>query len=182
MIATLDWSALFVPEKSLLELILRGSVMYLTLFALIRILIRRNEGHLSVSDMLLIVLIADAAQNGMAGQYKSITEGMVLCATIIGWSYLLDWLAYRIPALRGLLHPPALPLIKNGRLMHHNMHKELITEDELRSHLRQQGVESTNEVQIAFIEPDGQFCVIKRKKQSNDDHHSSSSKNELAGS
>ena len=39
-----------------------------------------------MTDLLVIVLIADAAQNGMAGEYKSITEGVVLCATIVGWS------------------------------------------------------------------------------------------------
>ena len=75
---------------------MRGSLMYLVLFLLLRVLIRRRWA-LSMTDLLLIVLIADAAQNGMAGEYRSISEGVVLCGTIVGWSLLLDWLAFHVP-------------------------------------------------------------------------------------
>jgi len=43
----------------------------------------------------VLLLIADAAQNGMASDYKSITDGVILVTTIIGWEYILDWLGFR---------------------------------------------------------------------------------------
>ena len=77
----LDWHRMFVPTGSLLELVVRGSLMYLLILAGFRIF-RRDAGSLSVSDLLVVVLIADAAQNGMAGEYKSLTEGVVIVATM----------------------------------------------------------------------------------------------------
>jgi uncharacterized membrane protein YcaP (DUF421 family) len=55
-----------------LEIVLRGTIIYLVLFVLLRLL-RRGTGAVAVTDILLIVLIADASQNGMAGEYKSVT-------------------------------------------------------------------------------------------------------------
>jgi uncharacterized membrane protein YcaP (DUF421 family) len=50
---------------------------------------------MGITDLLVIVLIADAAQNGMAGEYRSLTDGLLLVATIVAWSYALNWLAFR---------------------------------------------------------------------------------------
>ena len=106
----IDWHDLLVPTTSLLELVLRGSIVYLGILAAMRIL-RREAGELSTADLLVIVLVADAAQNAMASEYHSITEGAVLIAIIFGWSYLLDWLGYRYPWFHSLLHRAPLPLI-----------------------------------------------------------------------
>jgi uncharacterized membrane protein YcaP (DUF421 family) len=166
---TIDWRSLFVPHGSLVELVIRGSAMYLGLFTVLRVVVRREVGSFSMPDLLLVVLIADAAQNAMAGQYTSITEGAVLCGTLIGWSYLLDVLAYRFPLLRRWLEPGAVMLVRDGRVLHRNMRRELVTMEELASHLRQQGVEDVRDVQLACIEPDGQISVLKRTNSGGDE-------------
>lgn len=159
-----DWQSLFVPTHSVAELVFRGSVMYLTLFVLLRVLVRRRVGAMGMSDLLVIVLIADAAQNGMAGEYNTITEGVILCATVIGWSLVLDWLAFHVPFLRDWLEPPSRTLVVNGRLERKHLREEWITEDELMSQLREHGIESLRDVRRARIEPDGQISVIKRER------------------
>jgi uncharacterized membrane protein YcaP (DUF421 family) len=160
----IDWQKLFVAETSLVELFLRGTVMYLALFATLRILVRRHVGSMSLMDLLLMVLIADAAQNAMAGEYKSITEGAVLCGTLISWNYFFDWLAYRYPVFQKFLEPQPLPVIKDGKFLRRNMRQEFITEDELLSQLRQHEVQDVSEVQLAFIEPDGAVTIVRSKK------------------
>src|SRR5687768_3193112 len=95
----LDWKSIFVPSVPLLEIVLRGSIVYLFLFFLLRIL-RRQAGALGIQDLLVVVLIADAAQNAMASEYKSITDGLILVSTIIFWDYFLNWLDFRFPRLR----------------------------------------------------------------------------------
>lgn len=157
----IDWTGALVPEVSLLELFLRGTAVYLFLFGLLRILVRRHVGALSLTDMLVIVLIADAAQNAMAAEYRSVPEGFVLCGTIIGWSYMLNWLGYRYRWIGALLEPSPLPLICDGKLMRRNMRAELVTTDELMSHLRQHGIDEVSQVRQAYIEPDGQISVLK---------------------
>ena len=167
MTASIDWSALLVPSLHLGEVVLRGTVVYLFLFFLLRIL-RREAGQLGISDLLVVVLIADASQNAMSSDYRSITEGAILVATIAFWDYFLDWLSFRVPALQRLLRPPPLLLIRNGRLQRENMKREMLQENELMAQLREHGMRSAGEVKACYLEGDGRISVIprnaKRKK------------------
>jgi uncharacterized membrane protein YcaP (DUF421 family) len=156
----IDWNAVFVPTVSLAEVVLRGTFVYLLLFFVLRVL-RREAGALGISDLLVVVLIADAAQNAMASEYKSVTEGAVLVLTIVAWDYTLDWLGYRFPAVQRLLRPAPLPLVKDGRILRQNLRKEMITIEELMSQLREQGVEKVEEVKRCRIEGDGRISVIR---------------------
>ncbi|NUT34902.1 MAG: DUF421 domain-containing protein [Hamadaea sp.] len=161
----MDWRELFVPQVSPLEIIVRGSIMYLALFTLMRVVQKREAGATSVSDLLVVVLIADAAQNGMSGQYVSITNGLLLVLVIVGWSYLLDRAAYHWPWARRLLRPQPLRLVREGRMLKQNMRRELMTAEELRSQLREQGVDDLAEVKEAWMEPDGRLSVIQRGEE-----------------
>jgi uncharacterized membrane protein YcaP (DUF421 family) len=162
-ITAVDWRSLFVPTVSLLELVIRGSVMYLLVLVSMR-LFRREAGALNTADLLVVVLIADAAQNAMASEYHSLTEGVVLVGTIFAWNYGLDWLAYRSPGVHRLLNPPPLLLIENGRLLRRNLRAEMLTTADLAEHLREQGIEDFAEVRRCFLESDGHLSVIKRSQ------------------
>lgn len=159
---TIDWHTVFVPTGSVVELVLRATVMYLLILAGFRIF-RRDAGSLSVSDLLVVVLIADAAQNGMAGEYKSLTEGAIVVATIFAWNYILDWMAYRFRFVYWLLHPPSLLLIRNGQILYRNLRSQLITREDLREQLREQGVESIERVKKCYLESDGRMSVIQEE-------------------
>lgn len=161
----LDWSRMFVPSESILENIIRGSCMYLALFAMLR-LFRRQTGALGPADLLVLLLIADAAQNGMAGEYKSITDGLILVSTIIFWEYALDWLAYRFPALKRVIEREPRILIDNGQVLQNSLHRELLTIDDLKSHLRQKGVDRVSNVTASYLEGDGHISVIARETPS----------------
>lgn len=150
---------MFVPTESLFEIIIRGTIMYLGMFALLRVF-RRQAGSIGIADLLVIVVIADAAQNGMAGDSKSITEALLLVTTIVLWDWLFDWLGFRSKFAAGILEPDKLLLVKNGRILRKNLDKELLTEDELKSQLRQQGVENVSDVKECFLESNGKFSVI----------------------
>jgi uncharacterized membrane protein YcaP (DUF421 family) len=155
----IDWRSVFFPSIGVAEIFLRGTIVYLFLFFLLRLL-RREAGAIGISDLLLVVLIADATQNAMSSDYKSITDGLILVSTIAFWDYFLDWLGYRFPRVRRLLHPPPLLLIKYGRMQRRNMKQEMITEDELMGKLREHGIEKIEEVKKAYLEGDGRMSVI----------------------
>jgi uncharacterized membrane protein YcaP (DUF421 family) len=160
----IDWKSVFLPSIPLVEIVLRGSVMYLALFFLLRVTVRRQVGSMGMTDLLLITLLADASQNGMAGEYKSLPDGIALVATIIFWSYLLDWLSFKSPLLQRWIEPPPLALIKNGRLLRRNMRRELITDVDLKAQLREQGVSDISKVKEAYIETDGNISVVEREE------------------
>lgn len=157
----MDWDSIFVPTLPLGEIVLRGTMVYLGLFFMLRVL-RRETGDIGISDLLVVVLIADASQNAMASEYQSITEGLILVATIAFWDYFLDWLGYRFAAVERLLRPAPLLLIKNGRMLKQNMKRELIREEELMGQLREQGISELQDVKRCYLEGDGHVSVIKR--------------------
>src|SRR5437867_3755009 len=80
-------------------------------------------------------------QNGMAGEYKSIGEGMVLISTIVGWNYCIDLLSFRYKWFARFAEPRVLTLVQHGRVLHANLQREMITQEELQSQLRQHGIE-----------------------------------------
>jgi uncharacterized membrane protein YcaP (DUF421 family) len=162
----MDWGKMFLPDAPLLEIIIRGTVTYLSLFTLLRIILRRESGgDVGMTDVLVLVLIADAAQNAMAGGYHSITDGVVLVAVIICWSYLLNWLSYHWSFFYKLIRPSKLLLAENGKMLRRNMRKELITAEELMMALREEGFTSLEEVEKVFMESDGTISVMPKKNR-----------------
>ncbi|RMH00597.1 MAG: DUF421 domain-containing protein [Chloroflexi bacterium] len=157
----IDWQAVFMPSVPILEIFVRGTVMYLVLFVLLRVTFRRIGGNIGLGDVLMIALVAAAAQNAMARDHHSVTDGIVLVATIGFWNYALDWLGHRIPAVQRFYEPPPLPLVENGRLLHRNMRLELVTYDELMSQLHRYGIDEISEVAIAYMESDGTITAIR---------------------
>ncbi len=156
-----DIGAALVPDVSLFETVVRGIVTYFSIFILLRVVLRGRTSAVAMSDLLVLVLIADAAQNAMAAQYQSITNGIVLVATIILCSFATDWVAFRVAAVRKFVHPERKRLIADGRVMRKVLQEELMTEDELMTQLRLNGVESIEAVKAAYLEGNGEVSVIK---------------------
>jgi uncharacterized membrane protein YcaP (DUF421 family) len=159
----MDWSELFGLSVSPWELVIRGSAMYLFLFLLFRVVVKRRVGAVGMGDILVLVIVADAAQNGMAGEYRSITDAFILVGTIIGWNTLVDWLTYRWPRLQKILEPPPLLLVDDGRVLWRHLRHEFMSEQDLATKLREHGVTDPRQVAKAFMEADGQVTVIKKQ-------------------
>jgi uncharacterized membrane protein YcaP (DUF421 family) len=157
-----DWAEFFIPTHSLAEIITRGTFMYISLFLILRFLLQRQSSAIGLADLLVVVLIADAAQDALAKGYKSVTEGVVLVLTIVFWDFAIDWLGYRVKPLAWLTRPPPLPLIEDGRMLVRNMRREMITREELLSQIREQGLDDVDEVKSAYLEGNGEISVIKR--------------------
>lgn len=155
-----DLASLFELTVDPLELVLRGTLMYWFLFLLLRFILRRDVGSIGIADMLLLVVIADAAQNAMSGSYESITDGMILVGTIAAWNWALDSLAYRFRSVRRVLEAQPLVLVRDGKLLRRNMRKEYVTPEEIMAKLRENGIEKLEAVKLATMESDGEISVI----------------------
>lgn len=156
----MDYAHLFKFSISPAELIIRGTATFWFLFVLLRFVLRRDVGSLGIADVLLVVLIADASQNAMAGDYRTLADGFVLVVTIAGWNYAFDWAAYHSPILRRIIEAPTLELIRNGQINFSNLRHQMMTLEELRGKLRASGIEHVAEVKSARLESDGEITVI----------------------
>lgn len=159
-----SWHAIFAVHVAPLELIIRGTLIYWFLFLVFRFIMRRDIGSMAVSDILLLVIIADAAQNAMAAEYRSVTEGLILISTILGWNFLLDWAGWRFEWMRRFAQAPRLLLVSDGRMIEKNLRRQLITPEDLMTKLHEQGVDDPAQVKRAWLEPDGDISVIKSKR------------------
>lgn len=156
-----DWSKAFELQTPLLELFARGTVLYLGILVLMRFMPRRSGGELATMDLIFALLIADAAAHGL-GDYTSVADGLILIVILMSWNYLVNVLSYRVPLLERFTSAPPLQIIRDGQLLRRNMRREFLTEEELMSYLRLQGVDDVNDVKSAFVEGEGKISVVQR--------------------
>jgi uncharacterized membrane protein YcaP (DUF421 family) len=157
----MHWSTYFAVTVSPAELVVRGTLVYWFLFLIFRFVMRRDASTIGIADLLVLVLIADASQNAMSGGYTTVAEGFVLVGTILGWNWLIDWASFHSPAVARFTTPPAIVLVKHGRVLQRNLRREHLSSEELESKLREQGVERLEDVKVAMMESDGAISVIR---------------------
>jgi uncharacterized membrane protein YcaP (DUF421 family) len=157
----MDWDTYFKIAVSPAELVIRGSLVYWFLFLVFRFVLRRDAGAVGIADLLILVLVADASQNAMSGGYTTVAEGAILVGTILGWNWLIDWASFHSPAIARFTTPPPVVLVRHGRIVHRNLRREHLSEDELAGKLRQHGIERLRDVKIALMESDGEISVVR---------------------
>jgi uncharacterized membrane protein YcaP (DUF421 family) len=158
-----DWLAIVAPDTPLLELVGRGSVLYFVILIITRLMPRRTGGELAMMDLIFVLLIAEAAAHAL-GEYSSVADGIVMIATLMAWNYLINSLSYRVPFIERLVSSSPLQVIRDGELLRRNMRREFLTEEELMTRLREEGIDDVKEVKSAHIEGDGKISVVPRKK------------------
>jgi uncharacterized membrane protein YcaP (DUF421 family) len=158
----IDWGTVLLPHTPIVEIVIRGSLLYVSVYLLMRFILKRESGSLAVNDLLVLVLLADAGQNAMAGDYKSVPDGILLIGVIIFWASFVNWLGYHLPWAGRIVHPPPMKLVERGRLVADNLGQELVTWEELMSELRLQGVSTLDQVEAAYMEGNGKVSVITR--------------------
>lgn len=153
---------LLALEASFAILLIRGTVVYWALYIMFRVAGRRNIGALGFADLVVIMMVAEAVGDSLGGGATTLFDGLVVAATVIGWSSLIDRLCYFVPAVGRLMEPSPICLVDDGRILKRNMRKQFVTRDELMEELRQNGVESLSDVKRVYLESDGEVSVIRR--------------------
>jgi uncharacterized membrane protein YcaP (DUF421 family) len=159
--ASLDVAAVFGMTLPVLELFVRGSVMYWFLVAVFRLILRRDVGSMGITDFLFVVLLGDAAQNGMIGEATSTTDAIVLLSTLVFWNVLIDWATWRWPLVDRLFAARRLTLVRNGQRVRRNMRREFISDAELLAKVREEGLEDLCQVKAMYLESDGEISLIR---------------------
>jgi uncharacterized membrane protein YcaP (DUF421 family) len=164
----MDWNSLFGLNVPVLELLIRASCVYWFLFLAFRFVLRRDIGALGVADILLLVIVADAAQNAIAGEYKTVTEGAIVVGTIFAWNIFIDRMSFRFRWFERFARSRPRELVRHGSLLEHNLRRERMTRDELDEKLREHGVDGLSSVRHAYLEGDGKVSVIQATSDGGD--------------
>lgn len=141
----------------------KSAVIYIFLVLGLRLLGQRELGQMSVYDLVLIVVLANAVQNAMVGSDTTLIGGIVAASTLLVLNRLFTYLLSLSPDLeRALVGEPVL-IIRDGHLLRAQMDREGVTDDEVMAALHEHGVARVQDVQMAVLEVDGTISVVPRE-------------------
>jgi len=150
----------FVTSVPLWEIVLRTVVVYIAVFALLRVAGKRELGQMSVTDLVVILVIANAVQNSLNGGDTSLIGGIVAAATLVAMNVILDRFGRRVPFLERLVRSEPALLMQDGTFIDKNLEREDITRDEIAMSAREHGIGDLSQVSEAILEPDGSISII----------------------
>jgi uncharacterized membrane protein YcaP (DUF421 family) len=153
--------AIFDMGISVGEKLIRALIVYAFLLAALRLLGKRELAQQDTLDFLVLLLVANAVQNGIIGSDNSVTGAIVGALALFAINYTCKALAYRYPwADRAFEGSPSF-LIRDGQVVPSTMRRELISRPELKAIARRQGYESLDEIGTAVLETDGSVTFLK---------------------
>jgi len=152
-------------SNNYIRIIFSTLVIYLFIVIAIRLFGKKELAQLSVVDMVFILLISNAVQNAMVGPDSTLSGGLVAATTLFLVNYVLKYLQYRFPKFGKIVEGDATMLIYKGKILQSHLKMAKITEDELLQAVREHGVASVKEVDLAIMEVDGNISVLSNSYQ-----------------
>jgi len=140
-------------------------IIYAFIVIAIRLFGKKELAQLSVVDMVFILLISNAVQNAMVGPDSTLSGGLVAASTLFFVNYTIKYLQYKFPKLGKIVEGDATMLIYKGKIIEAHLKNAKITYDELMEAVREHGVSSVSEVDLAILEVDGNVSVLSNEYQ-----------------
>ncbi|HBM81921.1 MAG: DUF421 domain-containing protein [Clostridiales bacterium] len=145
------------------KIMLSSSVIYLFIIIAIRLFGKKELAQLSVIDLVFILLISNAVQNAMVGSDSTVGGGIVAAASLFAMNYVLKQILYKFPWFSKVIQGEPIMLIYNGKLSTKNMERAKVTRSELMEAIREHGVSTIEEVDLAIFEVDGNISILSNE-------------------
>jgi uncharacterized membrane protein YcaP (DUF421 family) len=145
-----------------MDIVLRGVVVFAFLYLLMRVIGRRELSSLEPFDLILLVVLGDAVQQGLTQDDYSLTGAILAIGTIAILQLGVSYANFRFPRLRPLLEGEPIVIVEHGKPVEKNMKRERMTLADLRQAARQQNIGSLDEVDWAVMETTGAISFIKK--------------------
>jgi uncharacterized membrane protein YcaP (DUF421 family) len=150
-------------NNNYIHIIVCTVAVYFFLILAIRLFGKKELAQLSVFDLVFILLISNVVQNAMTGPDTSLSGGIVGAASLFVVNYLLKFLEFRYPIFGKAIQGDALILIFKGKINNDNLRKAKISMDEMMETVREHGVTTIEEVDLAVLEVDGNISVLSNQ-------------------
>jgi len=120
-------------------------------------------GQFTPFDLVLLILIGNAVQNGINGGDNSLTGAVIMATTLIALNYCVAFVTSRSRKVEKFVEGEPVVLARNGTLFEGVLRRELISREDFREALRMNGVEEVSEVELALLETNGSISVVKKR-------------------
>jgi len=144
------------------DIVLRGIFIFFVLYLLMRVIGRRELSSLEPFDLILLVVLGDAVQQGLTQDDYSLTGALLAIGTIAMLQLGVSYANFRFPRLRPLLDGEPIVVVRDGKPIERNLRRERVTLDDLTSAMRQQNIAQIDDVQWAVMETSGTISFIKK--------------------
>jgi len=144
----------------IIEIIARTALVYIALLLGLRMAGKREIGQMTIFDLVVLLLLANAVQNAMVGADSSLTGGLVAALTLLLLNWTVARLRLRIPWLRHWVDGSPTLLVLHGEVIERNLNREGIDVETLAAALREHGLGDIKEVEMAVLEIDGSISII----------------------
>lgn len=149
-----------------MDIVLRASVMFAILFALLRLMGKRELGQMTPFELVMLVVVGDLIQQGITHNDFSLTGATLAIATFAFWTSLLGWVTYMSRRAARLIDGEPRVLIRHGQLLEDNLRRDRLTREEIESEMRLAGIARIVDVEWAILEPEGKVSFIRRGSKS----------------
>jgi len=147
-----------------MDLALRAVVVYFFIFLLTRIVGRRELSSLGPFDIILLVVIGDAVQQGLTQDDYSLTGAVIVVTAIALLQVFTSYLSFRFRVLRPVLEGDPIVIIQDGKPIERNMHRERLTLEDVMEEARSSAqIASVDEIQFAVVERNGTISFLEKK-------------------
>lgn len=146
-----------------MDAVIRGALVYLFLLVLFRISGQRALAQITAFDLILLLIISEAAQQALIGEDNSMTHGALVILTLTGLNIALSLLKQYSKRAERILEDMPLVLVEHGRVLRERMNKVRIDEDDILEAARElQGLERFDQIKYAILERSGDITIIAR--------------------
>src|SRR5437016_7786295 len=119
-----------------MDIVLRAIAIFTFLYILMRIVGRRELSTLEPFDLILLVVLGDAVQQGLTQDDYSLTGAFLAIGTIALLQLGVSYANLRFPRLRPILSGEPIVVVQDGKPIERNLRRERVTMDELLSAAR----------------------------------------------
>ena len=145
-----------------MDLVVRATVIFVFLFVLTRIIGKRELSSLQPFDLILLIILGDALQQGLTQDDYSVTGAVIVVGTIAVLQVATSYVSFRLPVLRPVLDGQPIVVVEDGRPIERNLHRERLSLEDIMEEARQQQIGSLDGVQWAVLETSGAISFIKK--------------------
>lgn len=145
-----------------MDVVLRAALIFVFVFALVRLMGRRELSRLEPFDLIVLIVIGDLVQQGVTQQDVSVTGAVLAVGTIVLLTVFMSWVSFRFPRLRPVLDGRPVVLLEDGKPIEDNLRRERITVEELAAQARRQQIVSLGDVRWAVLETSGGVSFITK--------------------
>jgi uncharacterized membrane protein YcaP (DUF421 family) len=146
-----------------MDIVLRAVVLYAFIVFVMRVIGRRELSSMTPFDLILLIVLGDAIQQGLTQDDYSVTGALLAVATIASLQVFTSYLSFRSQKARKVLEGEPIVVVDRGKLVEYNLKRERMTADEVAEEMRQQQIASLDQVEWAIIEANGSISFIEKQ-------------------